>query len=77
MESEVISIRVREGTAERLRKLGINSSEKAREYLEDLAWKADAKKTLNELEALVKKHSKPSKAGFALKSIREDRYATH
>jgi replication-associated recombination protein RarA len=77
MDSEVISIRVRRGTAEHLKKLGINSSEKAREYLEDLAWKSDARKTLNELEILVKKNSKPSKVGFAVKSIREDRYETH
>ncbi len=77
MDSEVISIRVKGGTADRLKKLGINGSEKAREYLEDLAWKAEAKKTLNELELLIKKHSKPSKPGFALKFIREDRYATH
>lgn len=41
------------------------------------AEEAAAKKTLNELEVLVKKHPKPSKTGFALQSIREDRYATH
>ena len=77
MDSEVISIRVRRGTAQELKKLGINSSEKVKEYLEDLAWKFDARKTLDEMEILIKKHSKPSKLGFALKSIREDRDAAH
>jgi len=72
-----MSIRIRKGTTKRLKKLGINSSERAREYLEDLAWKAEAKRTINGLEELIKRTSKPSKAGFALKSIREDRDATH
>ncbi len=77
MESEVISIRIRKGTSRRLQNLGINSSKKAREYLENLAWKANAKKTVDKIEKLIKKYSKPSKAGFAVESIREDRYETH
>ena len=77
MESEVISVRVRKGTSDRLRRLGVNSSRKVGEYLEDLAWRAEAKKTIDELAELIKKHSKPSKAGFALKSIREDRDEAH
>ncbi len=77
MESEVISIRIRKGASSRLRKLGINSSRKARDYLENLAWKEDAKRTIDELTELVKAHSKPSKAGFAVESIREDRYEAH
>ncbi len=72
-----MSIRIKKGTAKRLKRLGINSSRRAREYLEDLAWKAEAKRTIDELEELVKRTSKPSKAGFALKSIREDRDEAH
>ena len=33
------------------------------------AWKANAKRTIDELAALVKANSKPSKAGFAVKSV--------
>lgn len=77
MESEVLSIRIRKGTSTRLKKLGINSSSKARTYLENLAWKAEARKTIDEFEELIKKTSKPSKAGFAVESIREDRDAAH
>ncbi len=77
MGSEVISIRVRKGTAQRLRRLRINSSRKARSYLESLVWKEEAKQTIAELEAMVKKHSKPSKAGFTIASIREDRNEAH
>lgn len=77
MESEVISIRVKRGTSTRLRKLGINSSSKARLYLEKLAWKAEAKKTVDEMAEIIKRYSKPSKPGFAVGSIREDRNETH
>lgn len=73
MESEVISVRIKKGTSKRLRKLGINSSKKIKEYLEDLAWRAEAKKTIDEMEEIIRRYSKPSKAGFAVKSIREDR----
>ena len=77
MKSEVISIRIRKGTAKRLKGLGINSSKRARAYLENLAWKAEAKNTLDELEKIMKKNSKPSKAGFGVQSIREDRDEAH
>ena len=72
MDTEVISIRVRRGTTEQLKKAGINP----REYVEDIAWKANAKRVLLELKEIIKT-SKPSKAGFAVKSIREDRNEAH
>jgi hypothetical protein len=72
MDTEVISIRVKRGTMEQLKKAGINP----KDYIEDMAWKANAKKVLLELKEIVKT-SKPSKAGFAVKSIREDRNETH
>lgn len=77
MKSEVISIRVRRGSKKRLRKLGINTSEQVKAYLEALVWKEEAKRTIDELVVLVKKNSKPSKPGFALRSIREDRDEAH
>jgi hypothetical protein len=77
METEVISVRVRKGTATRLKGLGVNSSERVRHYLENLAWREEARRTIDELAEIVKKHSKPSKAGFAVESIREDRNAAH
>jgi hypothetical protein len=72
MDTEVISIRVRRGTTRQLKKAGINP----KEYIENIAWKANAKKVLLELKELIKT-SKPSKAGFAVKSIREDRDENH
>ena len=47
-----------------------------KEYVEDIAWKANAKKVLLELKEIIKT-SNPSKAGFAVKSIREDRNEAH
>jgi hypothetical protein len=75
MESEVLSIRIRKGTSTRLKRLGINGSSKARAYLENLAWKAEAKRMTDEMAEIIKKYSKPSKPGFAVESIREDRNA--
>ncbi len=77
MDSELISIRLRPGTKERLKKLGINTSEEVRKYLEELAWKQDAMNTMARLEEVIRKHSKPSKPGFAVQSIREDRDENH
>lgn len=77
MDSELISIRLKPGTKERLKKLGINTSEEVRNYLENLAWKQDVLNTMDKLENLLRKHSKPSKPGFATKSIREDRDENH
>ncbi len=74
MESEVASIRLRKGTVSRLKKLGINVSQEARKFLEELAWKTDARNTVLEIEEIMKRKSRPSKKGFAVKSVREDRH---
>ncbi|MCL6090639.1 MAG: VapB-type antitoxin [Candidatus Thermoplasmatota archaeon] len=76
-ENEVISVRLKKGTREKLKNLGINPSEEVRKYLEDLAWKKDARNTIDKLELMIQKHSKPSETGFAVKSIREDRDEGH
>ena len=72
-----MSVRLRKGTEARLRHLGIKTSEEVRKYLEGIAWKAEAKRTLDKLEIVVRKYSKPSKAGFAVKSVRDDRDVGH
>lgn len=77
MESEVASIRLRKGTIRRLKKLGINVSQETRKFLEELAWKTEARKTVEEIEEILIRKSSPSKRGFAVKSIREDRHENH
>ena len=65
MESEVASVRLKKGTVQRPRKLGINVSEEMRKFLEELAWKSDAKKTMQDIEEIISMKSRPSKKGFA------------
>lgn len=77
MESEVASIRLKKGTVQRLRKLGINVSDETRKFLEELAWKTDARKTIQEIERTILKNSRRSQRGFAVKSVREDRDVDH
>ncbi|MHB8361003.1 MAG: VapB-type antitoxin [Thermoplasmataceae archaeon] len=74
---EVISVRLKKGTMEKLRNLGIHPSVEVRKYLEDLAWKKDVRNTIDKLELMIQQHSKPSEAGFAVRSIREDRDEGH
>ena len=76
-ENEVISVRLKKGTMEKLRNLGIHPSEEVRKYLEDLAWKKDVRNTIDKLELMIRQYSKPSETGFAVKSIREDRDDGH
>jgi hypothetical protein len=70
METEVISVRVKRGTLAQLKAAGI----KPKEAMEDIAWKANAKKWFSEMEELLK-DSKPSKAGWSVKFLRADRHA--
>lgn len=77
MKSEEVSVRLTKGTVQRLKKLGINVSEETRKFLEELAWKTDARKTMQEFEKIIKEKSKPSKSGFAVKTVREDRDKAH
>ena len=72
-----MSVRLKKGTRARLKQLGINTSEETRNYLEKLAWEMEVKNTLDKLESIVREHSSPSPAGFAVKSIQEDRNENH
>lgn len=72
-----MSIRLKKGTKEKLKKLGIDPSSEIRKYLENIVWQKDAEKTMDKLEAIIRKRSLPSKSGFAVKSVREDRDEYH
>jgi hypothetical protein len=71
------STRLKKGTIQPLRKLGINIPEETRRFLEELAWKTDAGRTLQDIEEIISKRSIPSRKGFAVKSVREDRDEAH
>jgi len=74
--SEVVSVRIKKETKEALERSGVDISLVTRSYLENLAWKSQQKRKLKELHNLVKK-AKPSKQGFSVESIREDRNSDH
>ncbi|MHB1439705.1 MAG: VapB-type antitoxin [Cuniculiplasma sp.] len=70
-------MRLRKGTREKLKNLGINPSDEVRKFLEELVWKKDVRNTIDKLELMIRQYSKPSETGFAVKSIREDRDDGH
>lgn len=75
--SEVVSVRIKKETKEILQKSGVDISMATRSYLERLAWRAQSKKNLKELHRLIERNVKPSRRGFAVASIREDRDSVH
>lgn len=77
MSSEVISIRVRKEVKAALERAGINVSEAVRDYLEKFAWQVRSKDVMDQLEVIVRERVKPSRPGFALKSVKEDRSESH
>jgi hypothetical protein len=70
---EVVRVRIKKETKEALERSGIDISLVTRSYLERLAWKSQQKKNFKELHQLIEKNVKPSKKGFAMESIKEDR----
>lgn len=71
--SEVVSVRIKKETKEALESNGIDISKVTRGYLEKLAWRSERKKNLKELHTLIERNVKPSRKGFSVRSIREDR----
>ena len=76
MESEVISIRVAREAKEALEKEGIDVSYEFKNYIKYRLALLRLKSTVKELEPIIRS-MKPSKKGFAVRSVREDRDAGH
>lgn len=77
MDSVVISVRVRKEIKTKLEEEGVDVQNEVKMFLEHRASQSQLKQALDEIEKILKEHSKPSKKGFAVKSIREDRNADH
>jgi hypothetical protein len=77
MSTEVISIRVRKEVKTTLERGGINVSEAVKDYLEKLALQVRSKEIMDRLEVIVRDKVKPSRPGFAMESVREDRSEGH
>ena len=77
MNTEVISVRVRKEVKRALLEKKVDLSKLVNAYLEQLAQSEKSKGVMLRLEEIIEKRVKPSKRGFAVRSVREDRYATH
>lgn len=71
--SEVVSVRIKKETKDLLIQSGVDIPVAVRNYLEKLALKTRREKNLKNLSRLIEREVKPSRAGFAVNSIREDR----
>ncbi|MGQ9468941.1 MAG: VapB-type antitoxin [Nitrososphaerales archaeon] len=68
----VISVRVDRKVKEALKKAGINVSKEVKQYLQDLAWRAELRERLEKLNKSLSRIT-PAQQGFSAKSVREDR----
>ncbi len=76
MESEVISVRVAKEAKEALEREGIDVSHEFKDYIKRRLALIGLRKTVRRLEPIIRS-MKPSKKGFAARSVREDRDAGH
>ena len=67
-----MSIRVKKDVKEVLERAGVDIPKAIREHLEELAWKLQLEEDVKGLRRPLEK-VKPSKLGFAVKSVMEDR----
>ena len=77
MDSVVISVRVKKDTKTKLEREGINVEKSIKDFLVQRAAQLELKKTIDRLVHVIEKEVKPSKKGFAVRSIREDRHVAH
>lgn len=75
--SEVVSVRIKKETKDTLERNGVDIALAVRSHLEKLAWKTQRKKNVRNLHRLIEGEVKPSPAGFASASVREDRDLAH
>lgn len=55
MDTVVVSVRVRRRVKEVLEEAGVNISEELKRYLEDLAWRIEMKRSLEELDRVLRR----------------------
>lgn len=77
MESVVVSVRIRSTTKRTLEKEGIDVQNEIKEFLDHRASQIELKEAIGRMKKIIATRVKPSKKGFAVKSIREDRDEAH
>jgi antitoxin component of RelBE/YafQ-DinJ toxin-antitoxin module len=70
--STVISVRIPREVKEILEEGGVDVSREVRVFLEELAWKIKLRRQIEKWDGLLA-DVKPSREGFAVESVREDR----
>lgn len=77
MDSVVVSVRIKSETKMALEKDGVDVEKAVKDFLVQRAAQIELKKTVERMARSIKKNVKPSKKGFAVRSVREDRDAAH
>lgn len=75
MDSMVISVRVKKELKHKLESEGIDVEKAVKDYLNQRAAQIELKSSVVRLRQIIAKNVKPSKKGFAVHSVREDRNA--
>jgi hypothetical protein len=75
MDSVVISVRINKKLKDTLEDEGVDLKSEIKAFLAQRALQTERKKAFERLKKLIKE-TKPSPAGFAVKTVREDR-ASH
>jgi len=70
--SVVVSVRIREEIKRFLEESGVDVSEEVRRFLEELYYKVKVRRFIERWDQMLAS-VKPSKEGFSVKSVREDR----
>jgi antitoxin component of RelBE/YafQ-DinJ toxin-antitoxin module len=55
VDTVVVSVRVKKRVKEILEEAGVDISEEVKRYLEDLAWKVEMRRSLEELERVLRR----------------------
>ena len=77
-ETTVVSVRVKKAVKAKLEKEGINVEQALKEFLNQRARQMELRKTIEAAaRTLRSSRVRPSRAGFAERSVREDRDASH
>lgn len=75
MDSMVISVRVKKELRHKLEREGIDVEKAVKDYLNQRAAQIELRRSIGKLRGIIAKDVKPSKKGFAVHSVREDRNA--
>lgn len=72
----MISVRINKKLKDTLEDEGVDLKTEIKEFLAQRVQQTERKKAFERLKKLIKENVKPSPAGFAVKTVREDR-ASH